>query len=66
MKMNIENTIKSDHIKKSIIKFKKMLSEDFENDKISCDEYTYFMYELASANEDYLYGLYMAYLILRK
>ena len=64
--MNIENTIKSEHIKKAIIKFKKMLSEDFENDKISCDEYTYFMYELSSANEDYLYGLYMGYLILRK
>lgn len=64
--MNIENIIKSEHIKNSIIKFKKMLSEDNENKKITYDEYTYFMYELSCGNEDYMYGLYMGYLILRK
>lgn len=48
-------------------KFKSLLEEDFKNNKITEDEYNLFSTELKySSIDEYKYGLYTAYLIMRR
>ena len=48
-------------------KFKDLLEEDFKNNKITEDEYNLFSTELKySSIDEYKYGLYTAYLIMRR
>ena len=48
-------------------KFKDLLEEDFKNNKITEDEYILFSTELKySSIDEYKYGLYTAYLIMRR
>ena len=58
---------KQPYLKEVTCKFKDLLEEDFKNNKINEDEYNLFLSELKySSIDEYKYGLYTAYLIMRR
>lgn len=57
---------KKNYLKKCERKFRNMLEQDFKNNLIERDTYESFKIEIMSSNLDFIYGLYIAYLITRK
>ena len=63
---NYLSTAKENYLKKCERKFKKTLEEDLKNNLIEKDIYELFQIELQYNNLDFIYGLYVSYLITRK
>lgn len=63
---NHELSAKEKYLKKCEREFKKILKEDLKNNLIEKNIYELFQFELESKNLDFIYGLYISYLITKK
>lgn len=62
---NHELSVKERYLKKCERNFKNMLEEDLKNNLIEKNIYELYQYELEYNNLDFIYGLYISYLIMK-